>query len=124
MNREDRRKLQKKLSKKGYSSDTVNQLNKLSAAINHKTPEGSKVKLDIKTIKSYPDYKEMNPKYKQFIEDNVDKIFTVEYDERYKDSAIIVTLKEDETDPKWLWSVLDLKVVDETNNINEVFAHE
>ena len=124
MNREDRRKLQKKLSKKGYSSDTVNHLAKLSSVIDHRIPEGSKVKLDVRTIMSYPDYIKMNSKYKQFVEDNIDKIFTVEYDERYKDNAIIVALEEDETDPKWLWSVLDLKVVDETSNINGVSAHE
>ena len=36
---------------------------------------------------------------------------TVEYDERFKDRPLVVCLKEDPSEVKWLFSVLDLEVV-------------
>ena len=46
-----------------------------------------------------------------FVEENKGKELTVEYDERFKDRPLIVCLKEDPSEVKWLFSVLDLEVV-------------
>ena len=44
---------------------------------------------------------------------NKDTVFTVEYDEKYKNKPSLVCLKEDTTDPKWLFWVGDLIEVKE-----------
>lgn len=80
--------------------------------------EGQKVKLDIKQIKSHPDYSIKTEKYRNWIEKNQDKIFTVEYD---KDKSINpkyqVCLKEDVTKPKWLfWTGELIEVSDDGRN--------
>lgn len=78
--------------------------------------EGTKVKLNYKEITSHPDWSRMNPNYIDFIEDNKDTIFTVEYDKLRKDAAnkdVFVCLKEDETNPKWKFYTSDLIVQDD-----------
>ncbi|MEG2381335.1 MAG: hypothetical protein RSB38_06540 [Oscillospiraceae bacterium] len=49
----------------------------------------------------------MRTPYKQFVQNNIDTVFTVEYEERYPDHSILM-LKEDETNPKWFFSKHDL----------------
>jgi hypothetical protein len=73
-------------------------------------PEGTKVKLNVKQITSHPDWERLQDSYKQFVQDNADAEFTVEYDERHKDNPVLVCLKEDTTPAKWLWWVGDLEV--------------
>lgn len=75
-------------------------------------PEGTKVKLNIKEIKSHPNYKNLVDKYHDFIDSAQDKIFTVEYDANKKDKPLVVCLKEDASVPKWLFWVGELEVVD------------
>ena len=65
--------------------------------------EGTKVKLNYESIISEPDYARKTQRYKDFIENNKDKVFTVEYDERFKHNPIFVCLKEDETPAKWIF---------------------
>lgn len=65
--------------------------------------QGDKVKLDYVKIISNPDYPRLVSKYKKFVEDHKDKVFTVEYDPRHTIRPSIVCLAEDPTDPKWLW---------------------
>ena len=58
--------------------------------------EGTKVKLDVDKILSTKQRRHLSQKY-------IDFVFTVEYESRFGDEPSIVLLKEDDTDPKWLW---------------------
>lgn len=83
--------------------------------------EGDKVKIDIEKIKS-EDWDKKSKKYKDFIESCSQKIFTVEFDRfrkenNLKDKQIMVCLKEDKTNPKWLFYSGDLILI-KRNNID------
>lgn len=82
---------------------------------NYLFSEGTKVMLNLKNIKSHPDYNKYSFMYRYFVENNSKKIFTVEY-EKGK-SPNLVTLKEDITNPKWLFFVGDLSQVVYIENI-------
>lgn len=101
MNRSERRNKIRKWKKK-YAS-----LIKTVYAIHEEgydyLAEGDKVRLKYDYITSREGYATKSEKYKQFIEDNKDKIFTVEYDANHLDNPIIVALKEDDSEPKWLF---------------------
>lgn len=72
---------------------------------------GDKCKLNIERITNRKEWANLNPKYKQFVLDNKNTVFTVQAD-NYKPKSdgfvAIVAFAEDTTDPKWLWSVDDL----------------
>ena len=76
--------------------------------------EGDKVTINYEKIVNEAGYDLRTGKYRDFVENNKDTVFTVEYDKKFKDSKnqIIVTFAEDETNPKWLWYVDDLIKVD------------
>lgn len=74
-------------------------------------PEGCKVKLDIEVLKGGIDYDRKTEKWKQWIADHQDDTFTVEYDPKFGEQPKVVTLKEDTSDPKWLWFIGDLDVL-------------
>ena len=74
-------------------------------------PEGAKVRLRYDRIHGSEKWNDLSQRYKDFIEENKGKEFTVEYDERFKDRPLVVCLKEDPSEVKWLFSVLDLEVV-------------
>ena len=77
-------------------------------------PEGTKVKLNYENITNEPDYTKKVKAYREFVENNKNKIFTVQYDEKYKNKPILVSFKEDTNDIKWLWYCeTDLIVLDE-----------
>ena len=77
-------------------------------------PEGTKVKLNYENIINEPDYTKKVKAYREFVENNKNKIFTVQYDEKYKNKPILVSLKEDTSKIKWLWYCeTDLIVLDE-----------
>lgn len=76
-------------------------------------PEGTKVKIDVEKLQKEKTYNKRNVKWKEFIENNKDTIFTVEYDENKKDNPKMVCLKEDTSPVKWLFFVGDLIVVKE-----------
>lgn len=75
--------------------------------------EGSKVKINVEKIKKEKNYNKRNPNWKNFIENNIDKIFTVEYDFNKKDNPGLVCLKEDQNNPKWLFYIGDLIQIEE-----------
>lgn len=72
---------------------------------------GDKCKLNVERITGRKEWGKLNPKYKQFVQDNKNTIFTVQQDKfkPHKDGFVsIVSLVEDTTEPKWLWCVDDL----------------
>jgi hypothetical protein len=78
--------------------------------------EGTKVKLNYDSIVNDPNYPNKVQAHRDFVENNKDTVFTVEYDEKYKNKPLLVMLKEDTNEVKWLWhSKYDLIVVEEDN---------
>lgn len=73
---------------------------------------GDKVKLDYENIIQDVSYPNFSTEYKQWIEKNKNNIFTVIGDEKFKPNqsqfSSIVSLREDNTDPKWLFSTMNL----------------
>lgn len=72
---------------------------------------GDKCKVNVERITGRKEWSKLNPKYKQFVLDNKNTIFTVQQDKfkPHKDGFVsIVSLVEDTTEPKWLWCVDDL----------------
>ena len=82
---------------------SINYYIKQSLVENNFLAEGTKVKLNYENITSQPDYQAKVKRYRDFIEENKDKTFTVQYDEKYKESPIFVVLKEDTNPVKWLF---------------------
>lgn len=75
-------------------------------------PEGAKVKLHYRNIVSHPDYPKKTEVYKNFVETNKNKVFTVEYDKIGNHSPLLVCLKEDKSKVKWLFhSTYDLIII-------------
>ena len=111
MNRAERRAYAKRMKKMGANSSELIRLLDLQKTANL-LKEGTKVKINYNKVTSDPDYKNKTQWFRDFVENNKDQIFTIEFDEKYKkvNSNILVTLKEDTSDPKWLWFVDDLEV--------------
>ena len=116
MNRTDRRNLAKKIKKANKSLNLGLNKKQLDEYIKFKEEqmssislfEGDKVKIDYVGITSRVDYDKRRPEYRTFIEENKDKIFTVLYDEKYRNNPWLVSLEEDTTEPKWLFTTSDL----------------
>ena len=68
--------------------------------------EGTKVVLNYNKLVFH------NPKRNRWCEEHKDDVLTIEKDEKFN-NAYIYTLKEDTTDPKWLFSNNDLLTVEE-----------
>ena len=80
-------------------------------------PEGTKVKLNYESLTNEPSYPKKVNRYREFVENNKDKIFTVQYDEKYKDRPVLVSFAEDTNEVKWLWHCeSDLIVVENVGN--------
>jgi hypothetical protein len=73
---------------------------------------GSKVRLKYDQIVSRKDWETLNKKYKDFVETNKDIEFTVKIDENVHDMYKLVSLEEDTTEPKFLFWVGDLILID------------
>ena len=71
-------------------------------------PEGTKVKLKAEQILQQ---KDLNEKYREWVEVNKDKVFTCEKDSTLPNDSKRVVFKEDESNPKWLFHVTDLELV-------------
>lgn len=69
--------------------------------------EGDKVRLNMNVITGRKDCSKKSARYRQFCESNAGRTFTVEYNGTMRPS--VVCLKEDKTEPKWLFWVGDLK---------------
>ena len=114
MNREQKRQLAKDIKKASKTSKSID----ISFLGNRKSnrqglsiPEGSKVQLKVEKMNKHPDWNKLDERYRSFIEENIDTIFTVEYDEKYQREPLWVCLKEDQTPIKWLFYIGDLKVI-------------
>ena len=73
--------------------------------------DGDKVKLNIQVIQSHSDYNKLSEKYKRFVVENENTIFTVQLDSRGGNLNNVVSLKEDSTG--WLFWTGDLIKVNE-----------
>jgi predicted RNA-binding protein with TRAM domain len=110
INREERRK--RGLTKE--QAETLEYYLKLENTPDDKLIDnGSKVKFKYEQITSEKDWVRKSEKYRTFVEENKDKEFTVlientKIHNKYK----LVSLVEDETDPKWLFWVGDLQRID------------
>lgn len=111
-NREQRRKLKKRLSKSGISVDmAIELLDRRFKEMNADPIEpGTKVQLNYDHIINSPGYTNRQQAYKDFVETNRDRIFTAAYDDKHQ-SGKIVCFNEDKSDQKWLWYASDLIVV-------------
>jgi hypothetical protein len=121
MNREQRRAAVKNLKSKGISEIIAKQFIAAQEKfrMGEPIPEGTKVKLNIKSLLSDVDYERKTPKYKKFIEDHTDEVFTVEYIPELTDRPTVVCLKEDPSEVKWTWWVGDLEIVNEEKQVNQ-----
>ena len=123
-NRETRRKAIKNLQKRGMTKE---QATAFIERLYGSTPnprfayEGEKVQLDVARLMSYREWYAGNEKtgfreeYKDWVRSHLGDTFTVEYDpsrEKTSTKNSIVQLKEDETNPKWLFWSGDLIRVD------------
>lgn len=109
MNRQQKRAFVKKAQSKGISKNVAEAylaikeagLDKVS--LPKQFQEGDKVKLDVEKITQRKDYEKMNPRYKEFVESNVDTVFTA-----HLERETLISLAEQ---PEWLfWSGSLIKV--------------
>ncbi len=103
INREQKRAFVKKAQKKGVDKDIAKTYAEIfGSGAGTPTPpqdivEGEKVKLDIGKIKARRNYERMTAKYKEFIDNNIDTVFTAHIERK--------TLVSFVEEPKWLfWS--------------------
>ena len=126
MNRAERRNLTKKIKKANKTFGLGLNKNQLKEYIKFKEEqlssivlfEGDKVKIDYKSITSRVDYEKRRPEYRNFIEENKDVVFTVKYDEKYRNNPWLVSLEEDTTEPRWLFTTSDLILYKEEEKEN------
>lgn len=118
MNREQKRTFVKKAQEKGVNRDIAKiyaeTLWERSGAGTHTPPqdinEGEKLMLDVDKIKSRRDYERMTDKYKEFINSNVDTVFTAHVERK--------TLISFAEEPEWLFWCGDLiKIEKETDTV-------
>jgi hypothetical protein len=57
------------------------------------------------------DFASMQTKWRKFVQEHRDTVFTVEYDPKFGDTPSLVQLAEDPNEIKFLWHVGDLEVV-------------
>ena len=107
MNRAEKRKLAKKLKMK-YAELLESLEFKIEDVTVEELPEGTKVKLKAEQILQQGN---LNEKYREWVEANKDKVFTCEKDSTLPNDSKRVVLKEDESNPKWLFHVTDLELV-------------
>ena len=114
MNRAQKRQLAKDIkraSKHSHQVDLGFLAHKKGNRDGLSIPEGSKVQLNIEKMKKHPDWDRLEERYRKFVEDNIDTVFTVEYDEQYQYEPLWVCLVEDTNPIKWLFYIGDLKVI-------------
>lgn len=107
-NRKERRALAKKLKISNQKLNELLQVQIENIAIDY-LPTGQKVRLKVDQILEKKD--ELSEKYIEFVEENKDKILTVERDPEKGEDAQVVCLKEDTNEVKWLFHYTDLELV-------------
>lgn len=121
MGREQKREIARKLRKKGLPREVAEAYaERLTSETRNPRYawEGEKVKLDVLQLTSYKEWKSegIGPhrkKYQEWVLAHAGEVFTVEYDPEKvergaKDVKTLVQLKEDTTEPKWLFWAGDL----------------
>ena len=114
MNRPQRHKLNLTLNESKVFEELVN-MSKIKKALDDwkPIPEGTKVKLNMERIKADVNYPRLTDTYKTWVNENQDKIFTVEYDPKHKENPQLLCLKENIEPVKWLFWEGDLIVLEE-----------
>lgn len=114
MNRKQRRAFVKKAQSKGVSKSSaedyisIKEVGLDGLSLPKQFQEGDWAKLDVEKIMKPKYYKKMNPKYKEFVESNADKVFTV-----HLEQGTLISFKEQ---PEWLfWSGNLIKVNGDMN---------
>lgn len=114
MNREQKRALTKKAHQQGMSKKLAKAYAEIASGTGEHTKsqgfsEGDKVRLNIEAIKARKNYEYMSAKYKAFVDEAADVIFTAHIEREN-----LISLQEE---PKWLfWSGDLLKVEEEQQN--------
>lgn len=105
MNRAERRRQEKMFRHAGLNKAAA----KLKANLMKSVPlsEGQKVKLNYELIIRHPQWKQQDEEFRQWVKENKDKVFTVEYEPVRKqtnayDKMWNVNFVEDTHEPKWL----------------------
>lgn len=108
MNREERRRKQKELRKHGFSKNAAKA--QVAAYFAYQPlDDGAMVRLNYELMIRHKDWRKQSDEFKKWVEDHKNDLFHVEYDEKKKennayDMKFQVHLKEDTTDPKWLFN--------------------
>lgn len=121
MNRTEKRQFKKTLQKasRRYDKNARQAISGMVSSNNNvrrvdlSIPEGAKVKFRIDKMRAHPDWFRLEERYRKFVEDNVDTIFTVQYDALYPKEPLWVCLAEDPSPIKWLFYIGDLKQITE-----------
>ena len=106
MNREQKRAFVKKSKKRSVSADAAKAYAEIiSNGAGETSPkqdivEGEKVKLNVENLKARQNYERMTDLYKEFIDANVNTVFTA-----HVERPTLISLKEE---PKWLFWCGDL----------------
>ncbi len=101
------RKQRRQLDKYGYDGNRISTMLDIVDDISL-IKEGEKVKLDVKKITGRADWQKASERYRSFVMENKNTVFTVQYEEKYGIKPSLVTFAEDNT---WLWWTGDLIVV-------------
>jgi len=103
MNRAERREFVKRAKKRGISEEIAEAYLSVRDSGTRDFGEGDKVRLNVQRIQSQKGYQKMSARYKEFVEANVNTVFTAHIEQE-----TLVSLKEQ---PEWLfWSGHLIKV--------------
>ena len=123
MNRKQKRTFIKNVKKRGVSkkvAETYLIMKDVTDSVQdendklEKIVDGSKVMLDVDKIKAKKDWHRLVPEYKEFVEDSVGVVYTVNKEDG---KAVLVSFKES---PGWLFYIGDLILVEEAEEGNNV----
>ncbi len=105
INREEYRRAKRKLkNKKDYNQTDLLLLEQMRRpSLN----DGDLVKIKYNNFKD----RSKGEKFQEWISEHKNEIFTVEFEEKYAKNKILCCLKEDTTEPKWLFDTNDLTIV-------------
>ena len=135
-NREEARAFEKILRKSGKGKDEIADIIKLSKMLakaydsemlgqyRQSLRDGDMAKLNIDRMRSYPDWDKRQEAYREFVDANVDSVFTVKLHENYPGS-IVRLIDDDGSECKWLFSDKDLLIFDaKDSTYNEIWLIE
>ena len=125
MNRKERRQWEKVYRHNGYTDEQAKARAKaFSLELEKKRlHEADIVRINVMRIASAFASHKVSEKFRQFAMDNANKEFTVEYDPHHLIDPCEVCLKEDPSDPKWLFWEGYLEVVKRIKEDEEEEGH-